>query len=66
MRGDRIIWAMTDIADDLIREAMEVPEMKKHRMKKPAMLGLIAAIVAVLLAGTALAAVHYTKNTARK
>ena len=50
-----LAWAMTDIAEDLILSAQEGPEPMKKRITKPVKLTLIAAVVVVLLAGTALA-----------
>lgn len=51
MRRDNIVWAMTDIADDLIREAKEAPmKHEKRTFSRTARLALIAAVIAALLA----------------
>ena len=65
MRDDLLVNAMTDIADDLILEAQEVPIMMKEKNSRPLRIALIAAAVVVLLAGTALALVRYTGNAER-
>ena len=57
MRDDILINAMTDIADDLVLEAQEVPDMKNSN-SRIVRITLIAAIVVVLLAGTVLAATY--------
>ena len=57
MKRDVIIWAMDDIAEDLILNAQEVSDMKKNKSRTLRM-ALIAAAVIVLLAGTVLAATY--------
>ena len=57
MKRDVIIWAMDDIAEDLILNAQEVSDMKKNK-SRTLRIALIAAAVVVLLAGTVLAATY--------
>lgn len=64
MKNSDIFWALYDMDDDLIREAKEVSIMNA-KQSKPLRIALIAAAVVVLLAGTALAVVHYTGNAER-
>lgn len=55
MKRDIIIWAMNDIAEDLILNAQEVTNVKKIK-SRTVRAALIAAAVVVLLTGTVLAA----------
>ena len=65
MTRDMIVWAMTDIADDLIREAKEAPTIQTKKSSRPLRMALIAAAVVVLLAGAVLAVYHYTRIAER-
>lgn len=54
MRRDSIVWAMTDIADDLIREAKEDTMRDERRIpSRTARLVLVAAVIGMILAVSA-------------
>ena len=57
MNCDVVIWAMSDISDDLIVNAEE-RSFGKPRQSRPLRIVLIAAALALLLAGTVLAATY--------
>lgn len=58
MKRDMVLWAMTDISEDLILNAQEVSVAKNNKYRT-LRIALIAAVVVVLLAGTVLAATYY-------
>ena len=62
MRNDTLFWALCDLDEDLILEAKEEIAVTKKQFN-PIRLALIAAAIAVLLAGAALAVYHYTRST---